>query len=353
MKLSEKNILITGGTGSLGKTLTRRILTNKMGKPKKIIIFSRDEAKQHEMRLAYKNRRVATDEIIYHNFEELVEFRIGDVRDYHSIASAVRDADIIFNAAALKQVPTCEYFPYEAVQTNIVGPENIVRAIRENRLPVESVVGISTDKACKPVNVMGMTKAIQERIFITANLSCPRTRFICVRYGNVLASRGSVIPLFHSQIKAGGPVTITTEEMTRFLISLDDAVDVIYAAVRDAKRGEIYIPHIPSAKVIDIAKVLIGDRNIKIKVTGIRPGEKVHEILISDEESPRSVRRNKYYAIKPIIPELISKPNEKVAFSKEYSSADHTIRLSDLKLLLTKQRVLSPENDSIEEELLR
>ena len=238
MKLRNKVVLITGGTGSLGKTLTRRILRNEMGRPKKIIIFSRDEAKQHEMRLSYKNRTVATDEIIYHNFDQLVEFRIGDVRDYHSIASAVKDADIVFNTAALKQVPSCEYFPYEAVQTNITGPENIVRCIRENGLKVDTVVGISTDKACKPVNVMGMTKAIQERIFITANLSCPDTRFICVRYGNVLASRGSVIPLFHSQINSGGPVTITTDDMTRFLLSLDDAVNVIFAAVRSGHPGE-------------------------------------------------------------------------------------------------------------------
>ena len=185
MKLANKRILITGGTGSLGKTLTRRILTNEMGRPKKIIIFSRDEAKQHEMRLAYQQKVYATDEVIYHNFQALVEFRIGDVRDYHSVASAVKDADIVFNTAALKQVPSCEYFPFEAVQTNIAGPENIVRAIRENRLPVETVVGISTDKACKPVNVMGMTKAIQERVFIVANLNS-NTRFVCVRYGNVL-----------------------------------------------------------------------------------------------------------------------------------------------------------------------
>lgn len=353
MNLNKKIILIAGGTGSLGKTLTRRILTNELGKPKKVIIFSRDEAKQHEMRLAYKNRRIATDEIIYHNFEELVEFRIGDVRDYHSIASAAKDADIIFNAAALKQVPTCEYFPYEAAQTNITGPENIVRAIRENKLPVETVIGISTDKACKPVNVMGMTKAIQERIFITANLSCLNTRFICVRYGNVLASRGSVIPLFHSQIKAGGPVTITTEEMTRFLLSLDDAVDVIFAAVREANRGEIYIPRVPSAKIVDIAKVLIGNRNIETKTIGIRPGEKVHEILISDEESYRSVDRNKYYAVKPIIPELITNPDEKIAISEEYSSADNIMSISDLKTILAKQKLLSPGEDSREEELLR
>ena len=156
------------------------------------------------MRMAYMNRKVTTDEIIYRNFQELLEFRIGDVRSYADVCSALRDADIVANAAALKQVPTCEYFPVQAVATNCLGPENIVRAIRENSFPVEAVIGISTDKACKPINVMGMTKAIQERIFISANILIPGTRFICVRYGNVLASRGSVIPLFHHQIRLGG-----------------------------------------------------------------------------------------------------------------------------------------------------
>lgn len=353
MKLKDKTVLITGGTGSLGKTLTRRILTNEMGKPRKIIIFSRDEAKQHEMRLAYKNKIFATDEIIYHNFEELVEFRIGDVRDYHSVASAVKDADIIFNTAALKQVPSCEYFPFEAVQTNICGPENIVRSIRENKLPVETVIGISTDKACKPVNVMGMTKAIQERVFIIANLSCPNTRFICVRYGNVLASRGSVIPLFQSQIRAGGPLTITTKDMTRFLLSLDDAVNVIFAAVREANRGETYVPRVPSVYVVDIAKVLIGNRPMKTNIIGIRPGEKVHEILISDEESNRTVNRKKYYAIKPIVPELMTHPEEKIALTKEYSSADNVMNIEDLEDLLSKQNLLVGENAVFEEDLLR
>lgn len=354
MVLQGKTILITGGTGSLGKTLVRRLLTNEMGRPKKIIVFSRDEAKQHDMRLAYKNRTVATDEIIYHNFDELVEFRIGDVRNYHSVASAVKDADVVFNTAALKQVPACEYFPFEAVQTNVEGAENIVRAIRESKIPVDTVVGISTDKACKPVNVMGMTKAIQERIFLTANLSCSATRFICVRYGNVLASRGSVIPLFHSQIQAGGPVTITTEDMTRFLLSLDDAVDVIFAGVRTANKGETYIPRVPSANVTDIAKVLIGDRDIDVKVTGIRPGEKVHEILVSDEESHRTVARNGYYAIRSILPELSPTHSEGKALDREYSSSDSVMPFEELEQFLRSHSLLLPENGHrAVEELLR
>ncbi len=213
-----KRLLITGGTGSLGKVLVRRLLSGEMGDPAKVIVFSRDEAKQHFMRMEYQHTAAATDEIIYRNFLRKLEFRIGDVRDFHSVASVLRDADIVFNAAALKQVPTCEYFPYEAVKTNILGPENIIRAIQEHNLPVETVVGISTDKACKPINVMGMTKAILERVFIHANMRCPGTRFICARYGNVLASRGSVSPLCHDQIRNGGPVTITTPDMTRFFI---------------------------------------------------------------------------------------------------------------------------------------
>jgi len=352
MVLTDKTILITGGTGSLGKTLVRRLLTNEIGRPRKVIVFSRDEAKQHHMRLAYQNRTVATDEVIYHNFEELVEFRIGDVRDVHSVASAVKDADIVFNAAALKQVPSCEYFPFEAVQTNVAGPENIVRAIREHRLPVETVVGVSTDKACKPVNVMGMTKALQERVFLSANLSCPDTRFICVRYGNVLASRGSVIPLFHEQIRAGGPITITTQDMTRFLLSLNDAVNVIFGAVRGARRGETYIPRVPSAKVTDIAAVLIGDRKLSIKVTGIRPGEKVHEILVSEEEAYRTVSRDPYYCIRSILPEVAGKSTEPLALTGEYSSAGNVMPAERLGAFLESHGLLVPE-PSEADELLR
>jgi FlaA1/EpsC-like NDP-sugar epimerase len=172
MLLHDKQIVVTGGTGSLGKVLVRRLLGAELGAPRKVIVFSRDEAKQHDMRLSFeKTGKNPTDEIIYNNFKRLLEFQIGDVRDFHSVVSALRNADIVFNAAALKQVPSCEYFPYEAVQTNINGAENITRAIREHHLPVETVVGISTDKACKPVNVMGMTKAIQERLFVRANLN--------------------------------------------------------------------------------------------------------------------------------------------------------------------------------------
>jgi UDP-glucose 4-epimerase len=338
--LDGKSIVVTGGTGSLGKTLVRRLLRGELGRPSKVIVFSRDEAKQHDMRLGYKSRTAATDEIVYRNFEEMLEFVIGDVRDYHSVASVLRRADVVVNAAALKQVPTCEYFPFEAVTTNVAGAENIVRVIRENRLPVETVVGISTDKACKPVNVMGMTKAIQERVFVAANLSCPSTRFICVRYGNVLASRGSVIPLFHEQIRNGGPVTITTEDMTRFLLSLDQAVDTVFAAMRGANRGETYIPRVPAARVTDVARALIGDRPIDTVVTGIRPGEKVDEILVSDEESHHTVDRGDYYAILPLLPELRATGEPLARLDGEYSSGAEPIPFDDVVRLLASHGLL-------------
>jgi UDP-glucose 4-epimerase len=350
--LEGKRVLITGGTGSLGQVLVRRLLTGELGQLKKITVFSRDEAKQHEMRVDYMHKRAATDEIIYRNFMELLEFRIGDVRNPHSLGAALRDADVVFNAAALKQVPTCEYFPYEAVMTNVGGPENIVRAIQEHDLPVETVVGISTDKACKPVNVMGMTKAIQERVFIQGNMRCPYTRFVCARYGNVLASRGSVIPLFQEQIRCGGPVTITTLDMTRFLLSLDEAVDTVFAVLRDGRRGETYIPRVPSARAVDIAAVLIGDRPIGTVVIGIRPGEKVHEILVSEEERHRTLERGKYYVILPILPELRESDEHVQPLEHEYSSAQNVMDRPSLEALLRQHRLLVEDELARVEELL-
>jgi FlaA1/EpsC-like NDP-sugar epimerase len=349
--LADKNIVVTGGTGSLGKVLVRRLLTGELGRPRKITVFSRDEAKQHEMRLSYQHRRTATDEVIYHNFEQLLQFRIGDVRDLHSVSTLLRDADVVFNAAALKQVPSCEYFPFEAVQTNIAGAENIVRAICEHHLSVETVVGVSTDKACKPVNVMGMTKAIQERIFVRANLDHSSTRFVCVRYGNVLASRGSVIPLFHEQIKHGGPVTITTPEMTRFLLSLEQAVDTIFATLEGARAGETYIPRVPSARVVDIVEALIGDRPVETKITGIRPGEKVHEILVSEEEAHRTIARGDYYAILPMLPELVSTKIER-PLEKEYSSNDILMSKPELTELLKKHHLMIEDKLVYNEDML-
>lgn len=336
-----KTVVITGGTGSLGKTVTRRILSGELGTPKKVIVFSRDEAKQHDMRMSYQHKLVATDEVIYRNFMNVLEFRIGDIRDFADVRSVVSQADIVINAAALKQVPTCEYFPVQALMTNCMGASNIVRAIAENSYPVDTVVGISTDKACKPVNVMGMTKSLQERILTSANIMNPKTRFVCVRYGNVLASRGSVIPLFHEQIRNGGPVTVTVPEMTRFLLSLHQAVDTVFAALRYAMPGDTYIPRAHSATMLNVAKALIGKRNVEIIITGIRPGEKMHEILVSEEESNHCVARGEYYAIRPMLPELCNGfACEPSVLTKEYSSGDNVLSLRETVALLKKHKLM-------------
>ncbi len=350
-----KTILVTGGTGSMGKTFVRRVLGGELGTPRKVIVLSRDEAKQHEMRLDYLHRRVSTDDVIYNNFVNVLEFRIGDVRAYEDMCSAVRGADIVVNAAALKQVPTCEYFPMQAIQTNCVGAFNIVRAIEENGYPVDSVIGISTDKACKPVNVMGMTKSLQERIFVSANILNRRTRFVCVRYGNVLASRGSVIPVFHDQIRSGGPVTLTHPQMTRFLLSLEQAVDTVFTALREARAGETYVPRAPAATVENLARALIGSRDIALKVIGIRPGEKMHEIMVSEEEIHHTVRRGDYYAIRPMLPELRDGAwDEPGGLTKEFSSDDTVLDLAGTIALLRQHRLMIEDVDLAEAgELLR
>jgi UDP-glucose 4-epimerase len=354
MDLTGKRVLVTGGTGSLGKVLVRRLLAAERGTPSKVIVLSRDEAKQHDMRLSYQQLEGSTDEVIYQNFNRLLEFRIGDVRSYADVCSALRDADVVVNAAALKQVPVCEYFPEQAVLTNCDGAANIVRAIRECRLPVEVVVGVSTDKACKPVNVMGMSKAVAERIFIAANVLNPATRFVCVRYGNVLASRGSVVPLFHQQIRAGGPVTVTSDRMTRFLMSLDQAVDTIFEALSRALAGEIVIPKAPSANVMDLARALIGDRDVEIKITGVRPGEKQHEILVSEGECHHTYARGDYYAIAPMLPELAAPASPgRQALSAEYSSGDEPVEFEALVALLRRNELMLDQVDPAGAELLR
>ncbi len=320
----------------MGKSLVKRLLTGRHGMPRSITVFSRDEAKQHYMRLDFLQKATATDDVIYRNSQEVLNFRIGDVRDYSALVAAMRNTDIVFHAAALKQVPSCEYFPAEAVMTNIYGAQNIVKAIRENNLQVQSVVGISTDKACKPINVMGMTKALQERVLIEANRDCPDTSFSCVRYGNVIASRGSIIPLFVEQVTKGQNLTVTMPEMTRFLLSLEDAVDTVLAALLEGRRGETYVPKVRSATIVDLAKALIGDRDLEIEFTGIRPGEKVHEIMVSEEECFRTIERGDYYVILPVLPELRESVDIEPALASEYSSKDENISIVDLKELLAE-----------------
>lgn len=323
MILTDKVILVTGGTGSMGHCFVRRALSGRVGFPRKVIVFSRDETKQFYMR-----RLPEFSDIL-----GLLDFRIGDIRNYHDICPVLKEVDIVINAAALKHVPACEYFPDQAIMTNCLGAVNIVKAISENDYPVETVVAISTDKACKPINVMGMTKAIQERIFIAANLHC-KTRFIGVRYGNVLASRGSVIPLFLEQIKDRLSVTITDFKMTRFLLSLDQAVNLVLDAIQEANQGEIYIPDASSATVLNIAKALIQERDIEIEEIGIRPGEKMHEILISEEEIYHCCKRGKHFVILPMLPEISIDYPVSVLIN-EFSSLDNLLTLEDTKILLT------------------
>jgi len=340
--LEGKRILVTGGTGSMGKTFIRRLLSGEHGNPEKVVVMSRDEGKQHDMRLEFMNMDEQTHEVAYNNFRRALAFRIGDVRNYDDVSAAVRDMDIVINAAALKQVPICEYFPHQAVLTNCIGAENITRACAEAKCTVETVVGISTDKAVHPINVMGMTKSLQERIFIAGNLQDNDTRYVCVRYGNVLASRGSVIPLFLQLIENNRPLTLTHKDMTRFLISLDQAVDTVFAALANAKPGEIFVPDAPSATMENVAKAMIGSRNLEIKVIGIRPGEKMHEIMVSEEEAWRVRRAGDFYAVAPMLPELV--PDMSVyansPLTKEFSSGDTVLNFQQTVDLLAKHSLL-------------
>jgi UDP-glucose 4-epimerase len=334
MDLSGKRIVVTGGTGSLGGVLVRRIMAGDYGTPERVTVFSRDEAKQHAMRMRYAALFGSNGHGSAH--QPILRFRLGDVRDFASVAAVVRDADIIFNAAALKQVPNCEYAPAQAVMTNVLGAINLVRAVAEHGAHVETVVGITTDKACEPINVMGMTKALQERILVEGNLQCRNTRFICVRYGNVIASTGSVVPIFLKQIEERQPITITHTEMTRFLLTLDQAVDTIAAAVRSALPGETYVPKIPAARVVDIARVLMGDLDLPIVYLGIRPGEKVHEVLVSQTECFRTIERDGYYVIAPILPELWPSTSLEVpALTQPFTSREVTCDAVGLRSLLS------------------
>ena len=312
--LDRKAVLVTGGTGSLGNAFVKRAVTGEFGALRKLIVFSRDEAKQYDMRRVFP----------------AVDYRIGDIRSYADVCSALREVDIVVNAAALKQVPSCEYFPEQAILTNCLGTQNIVRAIEEHRLPIQTVLTVSTDKACHPATVMGFTKALQERITIAANVRFPSTRFICVRYGNVLGSRGSVIPLFQEQIRNGGPMTITVPEMTRFLLTLDQAVDTMQIALDYARAGEIYVPRAPSATILNILKAMTEGLMVEV---GIRPGEKLHEIMVSEEEAPRTFQRGSYVIIHPQLPEL-SCPRGPPVLKGEYSSRDSVLSLAETRALL-------------------
>jgi UDP-N-acetylglucosamine 4,6-dehydratase/5-epimerase len=282
-ELRGKTVLITGGTGSFGKRFVEHLLRDH--EPAAVRVYSRDELKQHELRAAIADERL--------------RFLIGDVRDLSRLRMAVRGVDVTIHAAALKQVPACEYNPFEAVQTNIVGAENVVTAAIEHGVP--RTVALSTDKAVNPVNLYGATKLSAEKIVTQGNVyaGSAEVRFSSVRYGNVVGSRGSVIPLFKRQA-AEGRLTITDAAMTRFWITLDEAVEFVIASLERMQGGEVFVPRIPSMSVIDLAEALAPDAEREI--VGIRPGEKVHEVLLTSDEARHAVRFENHYAIYPAFP---------------------------------------------------
>jgi len=281
--LNNKTILITGGTGSFGSNFTKYLL--KKSKAKKIIVFSRDELKQSKLKSQIQDKRL--------------RFFIGDVRDIERLQRAFSNVDIVIHAAALKQIPSIEYNPIEAIKTNIIGTKNVINAALDNN--VEKAMLVSSDKAVNPVNLYGATKLCAEKLFIQANSysAGKKTRFSCVRYGNVIGSRGSVIPLFLKQ-KDRGILTITDKRMTRFWITLEQSVKFVANCIKKMKGGEIFIPKLPSMKILDLARIIAPEAEIKI--IGIRPGEKLHEVLLSPEEATHSKEFDKYFVIEPEFP---------------------------------------------------
>ena len=282
MNLKEKTVLITGGTGSFGNTVLRRLLKMDVGE---IRIFSRDEKKQEDMRIELANDRI--------------KFYIGDVRQYNSIHQAMRGVDYVFHAAALKQVPSCEFYPMEAIQTNVLGAENVMTAATANK--VKKVVLLSTDKAVYPINAMGLSKAMMEKLMTAkSRLHGPDDTVICAtRYGNVMASRGSVIPLFVQQLKSGRSLTVTDTRMTRFLMSLQDSVDLVLHAFDHGKNGDIFVQKAPASTIGDLAEALkrILNKDNPIEVIGTRHGEKQYESLVSREEMAAAEDLGRYYCI--------------------------------------------------------
>ena len=281
--LKNKTILVTGGTGSFGSNFVKYLLKNS--KAKKIIVFSRDELKQSKMEAEIK--------------DDKLRFFIGDVRDLQRLQRAFNEVDIVVHAAALKQIPLIEYNPIEAIKTNIIGTANVIDAVIDNN--IKKAILISSDKAVNPVNLYGATKLCAEKLFIQANsyTGGGEPKFSCVRYGNVLGSRGSVVPLFLKQ-REKGILTLTDKQMTRFWITLEQGIKFVISCINKMKGGEIFIPKIPSMKIADLAKIIAP--NSKIKITGIRPGEKLHEILLSPEEIMRSKEFDKYFVIEPEFP---------------------------------------------------
>ena len=284
---SKKTLLITGGTGSFGNAVLNRFLTTDIGE---IRIFSRDEKKQDDMRHEFQIKMPeAADKI---------RFYIGDVRDIQSIKNAMHGVDYVFHAAALKQVPSCEFFPLEAVKTNVLGTDNVLTAAIDEG--VETVICLSTDKAAYPVNAMGTSKAMMEKVVVAKSRTTKTTKICCTRYGNVMCSRGSVIPLWIEQIRAGKPITITDPNMTRFIMSLDEAVDLVLFAFEKGQSGDILVQKAPACTILTQAKAVCrlfgGDEN-NIKIIGIRHGEKMYETLLTNEECANAVDLGSFYRV--------------------------------------------------------
>lgn len=321
----DKILLITGGTGSFGNTVLKRFLNTSV---KEIRVFSRDEKKQEDMRISLNNDKL--------------KFYIGDVRDYDSISSALVGVDYVFHAAALKQVPSCEFYPMEALKTNVIGTENVLNAsIARN---VKRVVVLSTDKAVYPINAMGISKAMAEKVMVAKSRQVPEggTVFCATRYGNVMASRGSVIPLFVEQLKKGESLTITDPNMTRFLMSLEDSVDLVLHAFEHANQGDIFIQKAPASTVGDLAEALkeLFKKQNTIRVIGTRHGEKLYESLVSREEMAKAIDMGRYYRIPADNRDLNYKKyfvegEEKVSELDDYTSHNtHRLGISEIKELL-------------------
>ncbi len=329
MNLINKTFLITGGTGSFGNAVLKKLLKTNI---KEIRIFSRDEKKQHDLR-----KKVNDDRI---------KFYLGDIRSYDSVLDATKKVDYIFHAAALKQVPSCEFFPMEAVNTNIVGADNITKAAENSG--VKKCIMLSTDKAVHPINAMGLSKSMMEKIMIAKSRSS-KTIFCATRYGNVMGTRGSVIPLFVSQIKNNLPITITDKKMTRFLMSVDQSVDLVLYALKNAKKGDIFVQKSPASTIINLVKGLeiLLNKKVKIKTVGIRHGEKIHETLVSSQEMANVINKKNFYIIPKDERDLnydkyFEKGQNKNRYFEEYNSSNtYQLSSSEIAKLISKYKVLN------------
>jgi UDP-N-acetylglucosamine 4,6-dehydratase/5-epimerase len=330
---NNKVLLIAGGTGSFGNAVLRRFLTTDI---KEIRIFSRDELKQDDMRKRYNNDKL--------------KFYLGDVRDKNSIDDAMRGVDFVFHAAALKQVPSCEFYPMQAVKTNVIGTENLLNsAIRAG---VKKVIALSTDKAVYPINAMGISKAMMERVIVAKGRNVKDTMIACTRYGNVMASRGSVIPLFIDQVRNGNPITITDPNMTRFMMSLDQAVDLVLFAFENGESGDIFVQKAPAATVELLAntmKNILGVPNHEVKIIGTRHGEKLYETLLTKEEMVKAIDMGEYYRIPADTRDLnytkfFEEGEEVITEAGEYHSHNtHRLNKEELSELLLNLREIQDD----------